>query len=110
GEPEIQDLHVAARRDEQVLGLEIAVHDSLRVRGGEARACLDRIVDRLAWGNRAAREHLADILAVEELRHDVGKSVSGSEVVDREDVRMIELSGRARFLLETAETIGVSRE
>ena len=59
GEAEVQDLETAVRRDEQVLGLEVAVDDPLLVGGGEALRELDRVVDRPPRGERATGEEPA---------------------------------------------------
>src|SRR5262249_41077098 len=45
GQTEVEDLDPPVSRDEQVLGLQIAMDDPLLVRGGEALRDLDRVVD-----------------------------------------------------------------
>ena len=54
GETEVEDLDAAVARHEQVLGLQVAVHDPLLVRGGEPVRDLDRVVDGLARRESAA--------------------------------------------------------
>jgi hypothetical protein len=44
----------------------------------------------------------AEFLAFEQLGHDIRQSLVFADVINREDVRMIERRGRARFLLEAA--------
>ena len=65
---EVEDLHAAVVRDEDVLGLEVAVDDPLLVRGGEAVGDLERVVDRAARREPAAREDRAQGLPFEQLR------------------------------------------
>jgi hypothetical protein len=62
-------------RDQQVLGLEIAVHDAGTVRGGEAVRDLDRVIERQRRWHRAACEPLAQRLALEELEHEVRRTI-----------------------------------
>jgi hypothetical protein len=110
-EPEVQDLHVVAREDHQVLGLEIAVRDPLRVRRGQPARDLDRVLDGLPRWDGAFRQPRAKRHAVEKLTDDVGEpaavGVRRSDVVDRHDIRMVELARGARLALEPPEAIGV---
>ena len=55
-EAEVEDLHAAVVRDEDVLGLQVPVDDPLLVRGREAVDDLERVVDRLARRELAAGE------------------------------------------------------
>ena len=48
GEPEVEDLRAAVGGDEDVVGLQIAVDDALRMRGRQALRDLDGQVGRLA--------------------------------------------------------------
>ncbi len=59
-QPEVEDLHVPVREDEDVLRLEIAVNDALRVRGGQAPSDLQRDLDRLARRERSPFEPLRE--------------------------------------------------
>ncbi|HXY48270.1 MAG TPA: hypothetical protein VEI01_02385 [Terriglobales bacterium] len=49
-------------RDEQVLGLQVAMHDTFAVRGRKSSGNLNGIVDRLAQCQRAIAQHLAQRL------------------------------------------------
>jgi hypothetical protein len=94
-----------------VTGLQIPVDDALRMRGGQSVRDLPAVVDRLAGWQGAGRQPLAQRLTFEQLRDDVRRMVVGrADVVNREDVGMIEHAGRAGFLLETAQAIGVCRK
>ena len=110
GETEVEDLHAPFARDEDVLRLQVAMDDALVVRRGEAARDLGRVVDRLARRQRRAVDPRAERLAFEQLGDDVGSAVVAADVVDREDVRMIEHPGRARFLLEASKPIGIVSE
>ena len=110
GQAEVQDLDPPVAGDEEVLGLEVAVDDALGVRGGEPPRDLDRVVERLAQRQRAARHALAQRLAFEQLGDHVRRAVVRADVVDGEDVRVVERAGGARLLLEAPQAVGVSRD
>ena len=96
--------------DEQVVGLHVAMDDALVVRRGEPFGDLARVVDRFARRQRAALQTAAERFPFEQFRDDVGRAGVDADVVDRQDVRVIELTGRARFLLEAMQPAGVRRE
>ena len=77
---------VAALDEHHVLGLEVAVHDALRVRLAGGVAELQRDVERARQRQRAAgrREGALERQAVEVLHHDVHRAVG--ELPDEEDV------------------------
>ena len=75
GEAEVEDLDPAVVRDEDVVGLEVAVDDPLVVSGGEAVRDLERVVEGLADGKRsAAPGGPCRRLTFEQLRDDVGSA------------------------------------
>ena len=47
-EAEVEDLHATIFRDEDVLGLEVAMHDALLVRGCQTVRDLNGVIDRFA--------------------------------------------------------------
>ena len=49
-------------------------------------------------------------LSLEELRHDVRRTVVGADVLDCEDVRVIQRARRAGLLIEAPETSRVTGE
>ena len=103
---EVEDLDAVVRRDEQVLGLEIAMDDPLLVRRREPARDGDGIVDRLAHRQRPGRQPLPERLPFEQLRDDERRASFGADVVDREDVRMVQRRGGACFLLEAVQRSG----
>ena len=56
GEAEVENLDVTGFRHEDVLGLQVAVDDSLPVRGRQAVGNLDAVLDGLPDGQRSGRE------------------------------------------------------
>ena len=87
GQAEVEDLHQPVGGDEQVLGLEIAVHDAAAVRRRQAAGDLLGVGQRLAQRQRAVGQRRSQRLAVEQLGDDVGLAVGGADVVDGDDVR-----------------------
>ena len=67
------------------------MHDAFGVRGGQALSNLKGVFDRFARRQRAT-QLLAQGLAFEQLRDEVGRAVVDARVVNHEDVRMIERS------------------
>ena len=83
---------VAARDGHEVLGLEVAVNDPGLVRLGERGADLDEQLGRARERQRPlAREHGAQVLALDVLHDQVERLVPLPEVERLHDVRVIEL-------------------
>ena len=107
-EPEVHHLDDAVAPDHDVLRLDVAVHDAAAVRRGERRGDLGADVHDIAHRQRARGETIAQRHAVHELRRDEVDRARLPDLVDRDDVRMVERRGGARFLLEAAAEIGVA--
>jgi hypothetical protein len=86
----------------QVRGLEVAVHDAQEVRLGDGLACLQHVVDGLGRVQTAATlEHHVQVLTLEELHDDVGRSrLERVDVEDARDVLGADSGGCARLLQE----------
>jgi hypothetical protein len=101
---EVGDLDARAsvrhRFDEQVLGLDVAVHDATAVRFCEALAHVEDDRDRVADGHRTAvREHTIEVGPFDELEHEIGRSVGETrDVEDAHHVITAEGGDGARFL------------
>ena len=87
-EPEVQDLHAPVAEQEDVVGFQIAMDDTLVVSGRETAGHLNGAVGRFTDRQRTLGETLAQRLAVEELHHRVRVAVLGAHVEDRQDVRV----------------------
>ena len=105
---EVEDLGAAVAREKDVLGLEVTVDDAFVMRRGEPLRDLQRGVDGAARRERAAREPVAQGLALKELADDVRPAAVMPDVVDRQEVRMVEHPGGARFLLEPLQLLLVA--
>ena len=108
GQAEVQDLDPPVRGQEDVRGLEVAVRDRLRVGGGEAMGHVHRGLDRLPQRQGALAQPLAQRLAFEQLRDDVGATAVGPHVVDDDHVRVGEGGDGSRLPLESAEAVPIA--
>ena len=70
GEPEVQHLHRAVGADFDVRGFQIAMNDPLLVRGFERVRDLLRDRQGFVDRDRAARDPLREVLALDELHHE----------------------------------------
>jgi hypothetical protein len=109
-EAEIQDLHRAVCAHFDVRGLEIAVNDPLLVCGFECLRDLFRDRQCFIDGNRAARDPLREIIALDEFHREGGHAPAFFEPIDGSDVRMIERREHFGFALKTSKPIIASRE
>ena len=78
GEAEVQDLHGAVGPHLDVRGLQIAMDDALLVRGFERLGDLRRDRQRLIERDRATRDALREILALDEFHHEGGHAPASS--------------------------------
>ena len=107
---EIENLDATIAADEQIVGLEVAVHDPFVVGSREALGDLYGVVDDLARRQESAVEHGAEAFALEKLGDEEWGTFVVSDVVDGQNVGMVQRGYRLRFLLEAAEAIGVAGE
>ena len=77
-----------------------------------ARPCATCIayVNGLAHRQAARTQLIAERLALQQLRDDVGRAVLVPDVIDGQDVRMVQRRGRLRLLREPAEAIRIGSE
>ena len=107
GQPEVEDLDAAISGDEEVLGLQIPMHDPLFVRRGQPVSHLERVIDGLPRWKPAARQRGSQRLAFQQLADYVGRAVVRADVVDRGDAGVIEPPGRPGLLLEAVQPVGI---
>jgi hypothetical protein len=94
-------------RDEQVLRLQIPVHDAARVRGGQALGDLDGVVDRTRERNGAGIDYRAQRPPLQQFRDEIGRVVLAPHVIDGEDVGVIQRGRGARLGLEPAQPLRI---
>ena len=116
GEPEVEHLDLAVRRDLHVRGLQVAVDDAFLVRFLERLGDLACDLDRLLGRDRSAPEPLREVLAEHELHGEeadgAGRAV-GPHLLEREqpgDVRVRQRRQQLGLALEALEPRRVGRE
>ena len=103
GEPEIQNLYRSFGRDLHVSRLQVAMHDSLLVRGFERIGDLPRDIDRFVERNGT----LSDSVGQRRPFHQFHHQVIRPDVVEMADIVMVERRDGSRFLAEAiAELFG----
>ena len=107
---EVEDLHLPVAGEEEVVGLEVAMHDAAGVRGGESRRHLRGDLEGLARRQRPGDQALAQGLALEELHRGEGDFAVLAEIEDRQDVRMRQRRDCLGLALETGQRVGVGGE
>ena len=73
-------------RQKEILRLEVAVGDALRVSGAESGGDLLRVLERFAWNHRAVLQHIAKRAAVEQFHHRVRAVPLDAKIEDSQDV------------------------
>jgi hypothetical protein len=70
-EAEVENLHVAVRRDEDIFRFQIAMHDPLVVGGGKPAGDLHRVLDGFTHRDRLAGQACPQRFPLEQFRDDV---------------------------------------
>ena len=108
GEPEVGDAKDAAFVDHDVGGLQVTVHDTLLVGGGNAGAELARQPRRLSGFEPAApAQEPRQVLAGDPLHGQEVASVGLADVPDPTDVRVRDLARDSDLVEQTLEPVGV---
>ena len=115
GQPEVEHHGVAPRaglREHDVVGLEIAVHDSLGVGAAQGVEHLAHEVDRLAGAERPfRRERLAQRRPRHQLEHGVqGRRVGPAGIDQADDVGMGERGAQLHLAAEALAARGTLRQ
>ena len=110
GEAEVHDLHVAPLRQEDVRGLDVAMHDALRVRGVKGVGDLDTEIDNLVNLEHAAGDAIVEGLALHPLHHDEWLALVFTDVVHRADVGVVQRGGGPRFDAKPFHSLPISRQ
>jgi hypothetical protein len=100
---------MAAGRDEDVRGFDIAMDDSLRVRRIECVRNLDAELDNAVELERMAFDEMFEGLTFEQLHHEELLSFVFADVVDRADVRMVQRGRGTCLALKTLRRRGILR-
>ncbi len=102
---------MAALVEQDVVRLDVAVHDVVAVRVGQRVGHLPRDARRVADRELLLRvEELAQRRAVDAAHDDVKDLLLPADLVDRHDVRMLEARDRLRFVQEALGDVVRRRE
>ncbi len=108
---EVGELRHAVLADQDVSGLDVAMHHSLRVRVVERLAEVEHHPPDLLRPHRAAPEHTRQRLAVHVLHDDQHALVVGGGVEHRDEVRVVQRCAELRLageaLLDVGRAVGV---
>ena len=104
---EVEDLRRPVAGDHHVLRLQIAMHNSRGMRGGQpvGDACGNR--QEFFQRQRSVRNDRAQRLAANQLHHQPCLSVARAEIVDGDDVAVIEGRGASGFAFEAREPVAI---
>src|SRR5688572_8433318 len=105
GQPEVENLDDAARRDLDVGGLEVAVKDALAMCGFERLgdlSCRPECFGNCQW---SCPEPIGERQPVDQFEHQATNILGLLKTVDCGDVRMVERREDPRFTLEAATSI-----
>ena len=109
-QPEVEDLDGPLRRDPDVRGLQIPVHDPRLVRRLETFRDLPTDVDRLLDRKPPPLEPRCQVLAGHELHRDEAGVVDLVDAVHVREIRVVQRGQRLRLALEAPETLLVVRK
>ena len=104
---EVGHLDPAVMGDQHIAGLDVPVHDALRVRGSQRTRQLLGDVDRLPGAERTVGEPVDQALAIHQLGHVVDPLRRRSHIVDLDDARVADAGQQLRLALEATHPIGV---
>ena len=107
-ETEVEHFHGAVGADLDVGRLEIAMDDALLMRRLERLRDLLRDRQRLVEWNRATRDALRQIVALDEFHHEGGDARTFFEPVDGGNVRMIQRREDFGLALKARQSVGIS--
>src|SRR4051794_11097744 len=86
------------------------MHDPFLMRRGQSLGELPGVIDGATHRQRTCREHFAQRLPFQQLADDVDLAVVLSELVNRQQIRIIGAPGGARPLLEARQPLGIGNE
>ena len=99
-QPEVEHLHAAVRRHDDVGRLQIAVGDAAIVRRGDGFRDLHAVSQQPVRGDAAGADAVREVLPLDELHREGQDAFRFLDRVNRRDVRMAQGRERTRFAPE----------
>ncbi len=110
GDAEVHDLRGVVLEDPDVRRLDVAMHDTARVRVLQAAGDLHQVEELLRQAQELAALDLAiEVFAGQVLLDQIGNALLESEVVDRDDVAVVEIAGDLGLAHEALAGLGLLR-
>ena len=103
----VENLGVSALGDKDIRGLDVAVDNTLRVRGIERVGNLDGQTEQNIGFHGPAGDAMLQRYAVEKLHCEKGMAILLPDFVDGADIRMVERRSRPRLALEPRQGLRV---
>ena len=110
GQSEVKNFDPAVFGDEDVVGLQIAMHDTFIVRRGKPASHLHRVVGHAALRQRSGVHFFAQRLAFKQLRNQIVEITLCAYVVNGENIGMVDRAQHAGFMLEALQTVWIAGE
>ena len=108
GDTEVGDLRTSVRVDQHVARLDVAVHESVRVRARKRRTDVDREAGRLGHGQTTEpADAPPERLALDELEDDVRHALVVPGVDHGHDALVVQPRRRARLAPEALELVRI---
>ena len=105
----VGDLHCAALIDQQILRLDVAMHDAVIMRALQSLTHRRHDAQRFLWRQLLGLKQLTQVHAIHELHDEEVEAASLPEVMHRDDVRMVQCRERMSFLLKPCRELRIVR-
>ena len=110
GDAKVEHLHIAIAPDHDVLGLDVAVHNSSIMRGCQRRGSLNCDFQNVRKLEVSFIKTTPQRFTFDQLAGNVIERIYLTDIVDGDDVGVIQRQQRARLLLKTMQPFAIPAE